>query len=163
MAPRPAAEQRDGTKQTEHDEKRNGGEQESCQLAEHQPSAEDDVGGTDQQAEEEQEREEVSVPLDSATQISPALTESEMVYVGLGAGEHQPPVTAQDLDTAEAPAEPLAFQSFERQRHDSLAERAIDVQPGPAVTQNPKRQLGVLGDAPLVPPPGLLESAAADG
>ncbi len=68
----------------------------------------------------------------------------------------------QDLDAAEAPPEPLALQRLEGQRHHAVAERVVDVQAGPAGAQQPQRQLGVLGDAPLVPAADLLERTAAD-
>jgi hypothetical protein len=38
------------------------------------------------------------------------------------AGQHQSPVSAQDLDPAEAPAEALSLQRLERQGHDTETE-----------------------------------------
>ena len=70
---------------------------------------------------------------------------------GLAARHQRPPVHPQDLDAAEAPPEPLALERLEGQRHDAAAPGLVDVQPGPAGPQQPQRQLGVLGDAPLVP------------
>ena len=53
--PRPAAQQRDRAQEAEHHEQRDRGKQEAGELAEHEPTAEHDVAGADQQAEEEQQ------------------------------------------------------------------------------------------------------------
>src|SRR6516225_2923643 len=76
--------------------------------------------------------------------------------------QHRAPVLAQDLDPAEAPAETLALQGLEGERHDPVAERLVDVQAGPPGAQDPQRELGVLGDAPLVPSADRLERTPAD-
>ena len=67
---------------------------------------------------------------------------------------------AQDLHAAEAPTEPLALQGGEGQRHDALAVGLRDVDPRVPVHQQAERGLGVLGDAPFVPAPELLQQVA---
>jgi hypothetical protein len=71
-------------------------------------------------------------------------------------------VPPQDLDATEAPAEPLALEGLEGQRHHALAEGPVDVQARPSVAEQPERQLGVLGDAPLVPATRLHQGVLAD-
>ena len=81
--------------------------------------------------EEEHQAEQVPVPLQGAGQVGPALAEADLVPAS-AAGQQRTPVHAQDLDAAEAPPEPLALERLEGQRHDAVAERLVDVQPGPA-------------------------------
>src|SRR5262249_50689975 len=78
------------------------------------------------------------------------------------AREQRPPVQAQDLDAAETPPVPLALERLERQRHDPVAPGLVHVQPVPAGPEQAQRQLGVLGDAPLVPPAELLQRDPPD-
>jgi hypothetical protein len=78
------------------------------------------------------------------------------------AGDQGPPVAAQDLDPAEAPPVPLAFECFEGQRHDAVAPGLIQVQARPAGPQQPQRQLRVFGDAPLVPAAELVQRYPPD-
>jgi len=69
---------------------------------------------------------------------------------------------AQDLNAAEAPAEALALEGGEGERHDALTEGPVQVQAGVAGLQQTEGRLGVLGDAPLVPSAKPIEGRAPD-
>jgi hypothetical protein len=71
-------------------------------------------------------------------------------------------VHAQDLDTAEAPPVPLPLERLEGQRHDPAAPGLVHVQPVPAGPQQAQGQLGILGDAPLIPAAELIQRHPAD-
>ena len=63
----------------------------------------------------------------------------------------------QDLDPSERPAESLALQRGERERHDALAERLRNVQALISRLEHPQRRLSIFCDAPLLPAADLLE------
>jgi hypothetical protein len=70
---------------------------------------------------------------------------------GLASSISQREVAAQDLDPAKGSSEPLATEAVEIERHQPLPIGLAEVGRFPALEQDPKRRLGVLGDAPLGP------------
>ena len=144
------------------DQHRHGRQQERGELAEQLAPAARQVHRAGQQEDEEHQAEQVAVPLDAAGQVGPALPGGEMVLLVLAAGNQRPPVHPQDLDAAEAPPVPLALERLEGQRHDAAPPGLVDVQPVPASPQQPQRDLGVLGDAPLIPAAQFVQRDPAD-
>src|SRR5258708_7637634 len=77
-------------------------------------------------------------------------------------GNKLAPVLAQDLDTAECPAEALLLQAVEGQGHEAGAVRAAIVGTSVASAEHAQACLRVLGDARLAPPSDLLERRTAE-
>ena len=151
-APGTAAQQGDRADQTEQDHHRHGRDQEHRELAEQLTAAGGQVGRAGQQKDEEQQAEQVAVPLQRARQVGPALAGGQVVGPGGAAWQQRAPVHAQDLDAAEAPPVPLPLERPKVSGMMPLAPTSsMRVQPVPARPEQPQRQLSVLGDDPLVP------------
>ena len=157
-----AAEQGDRPHQAEQHQHRDRGHKERGELAEQLAAPGGQVDGPGQQEDQEHQAEQVAVPLHRAGQVRPPLAGAEVVLLGDAAGQQRAPVHPQDLDAAETPPVALALERLEGQRHDALAVGLVHVPPGPAGPQQPQRQLGVLGDAPLIPAAELLERDPPD-
>jgi hypothetical protein len=114
------------------------------------------------QHEGEAEVQHIGEPLEAAEEVVEPLGHGQLVAGIPAPGEQLAHVLAEDLNAAEAPAEPLALEGREGERHDALAKRLVQVQARPSGLQQPQRGLGVLGDAPFVPALESLQRAAPD-
>src|SRR5207248_11542741 len=99
------------------------------ELTEQLAAAGGQVGRAGQQEDEEQQAEQVAVPLQRTRQVSPALGATQVIAPVLAPWHQRAPVHAQDLDAAEAPPVPLPLERLEGQRHDAAAEYLVHVQP----------------------------------